>query len=96
MPYSLPGAIQQQLPAVVSLHPHVGSLPVSRPVMIAAAQPTPALTESAPKSQFLAQAPHSMHRLLSVIVARLSRISNTPRGHTSTHLPHPTHLSDEY
>jgi hypothetical protein len=63
-------------------------------LMIAAAQPTPELTLIAPKSQFFAQAPHSMHRSLSVTAARLSCISNTPRGQTSTHLPHPEHFSE--
>jgi hypothetical protein len=47
----------------------------------------------APNSQFMAQAPHSMHRSLSVIAARLSRISKTICGQTSTHLPQPVHLS---
>jgi hypothetical protein len=76
-----------------SLHPHVGSLPVSMPVMMAEAQPTPAFTVRAPKSQFFMQAPHSMHRSRSVIDARLSFMTNTPRGQTSTHLPQPAHFS---
>jgi hypothetical protein len=66
------------------------------PVMIAEAQPTPELTVIALKSQFLAQAPHSMHRSRSVIAARLSRIMNTPCGQTSAHLPHPAHFSEAY
>jgi hypothetical protein len=64
------------------------------PVMIAEAQPTPESTVMAPKSQFLAQAPHSMHRSLSVTTARLSCIMKTPCGQTSTHLPHPAHFSE--
>lgn len=86
----LKSAADQQQPA--SPHPQDGSVPVSMPVMIAAAQPTPAFTESAPKSQFFAQAPHSMQRSRSVTTARFSRISNTPCGQTSTHRPHPAHF----
>jgi hypothetical protein len=65
-------------------------------LMMAAAQPTPESTVIAPNSQFRAQAPHSMHWSLSVIAARLSRISKTPCGQTSAHLPQPVHLSCEY
>jgi hypothetical protein len=82
-----------QHPAEVSLQSHVGGPPVTILFMIAAAQPTPAFTVIAPNSQFMAQAPHSMHRSLSVIAARLSRISKTICGQTSTHLPQPVHLS---
>jgi hypothetical protein len=83
----------QQHPPEESPHPQEGSLPVSRPVMIAEAQPTPAFTEMAPESQFFAQAPHSMQRSLSVIAARLSFMTKTPRGQTSTHLRQPVHFS---
>jgi hypothetical protein len=48
-------------------HPQVGSLFVSAPLIIALAQPTPALTVMAEKEQFLAQAPHSMQASLSWI-----------------------------
>lgn len=48
------------------LHPHSGSLPRSMPLMTAEAHPTPALTLIAPNTQFRSQAPHSMHRSLSV------------------------------
>jgi hypothetical protein len=65
-------------------------------VMRAVAQPTPEFTAIAPNSQFMAHAPHSMQRSLSVTMARLSRISKTPCGQTSTHLPQPVHLSREY
>jgi len=62
-------------------------------LMIADAQPTPALTVIAPNSQFMAQAPHSMHRSRSVRTARFSCMAKTPCGQTSTHLPHPAHFS---
>jgi hypothetical protein len=78
------------------LQSQVGGPPVTMLLMMAAAQPTPALTVIAPNSQFMAQAPHSMQRSLSVIAARLSRISKTRCGQTSTHLPQPLHLSREY
>jgi hypothetical protein len=80
----------------VSPQPQDGGPPVTMLLIIAAAQPTPASTEIAPNSQFKAQAPHSMHRSLSVIAARLSRISKTLCGQTSAHLPQPVHLSREY
>jgi hypothetical protein len=73
--------------------PQVGSPPVSIPFMIAVAHPTPSCTRSAPGSQFLAQAPHSMQRSLSTIVALLFSIFSTDRGHTSTHLLHPVQRS---
>jgi hypothetical protein len=80
----------------VSPQPQDGGPPVTMLLMRAAAHPTPASTEIAPNSQFKAQAPHSMHRSLSVIAARLSRISKTLCGQTSVHLPQPVHLSREY
>jgi len=85
-----------QHPTEVSPQPQVGGPPVTMLLIMAAAQPTPAFTVMAPNSQFRAQAPHSMHRSLSVIAARLSRISKTRCGQTSTHLPQPVHLSSEY
>ena len=62
-----------QHPAVVSPHPQEGSVPVSMPLMMAAAQPTPEFTVIAPNSQFKAQAPHSMRRSRSVRAARRTR-----------------------
>jgi hypothetical protein len=85
-----------QHPPAVLLQSQDGGPPVTMLLMIAAAQPTPALTVMAPNSQLRVQAPHSMHRSLSVIAARLSRISKTRCGQTSTHRPHPVHLSAEY
>jgi hypothetical protein len=85
-----------QHPAEVLLQSQDGGPPVTMLLMMAAAQPTPAFTVMAPNSQFRAQAPHSMHRSLSVIAARLSRISKTRCGQTSTHLPQPVHLSRAY
>jgi hypothetical protein len=82
-----------QHPVEVSLQSHVGGPPVTILLISAAAQPTPAFTVIAPNSQFIAQAPHSMHWSLSVIAARLSRISKTICGQTSTHLPQPVHFS---
>jgi hypothetical protein len=70
-----------------------GSPPVIILLIRAAAHPTPAFTLIAPNSQFLTQAPHSMQRSLSVIVACLSFMSKTPCGHTSVHLPQPEHFS---
>jgi hypothetical protein len=45
--------------------------------MIAAAQPTPTFTRRAPGTQFLAQAPHSMHAPRSKISAFPSFMENT-------------------
>jgi hypothetical protein len=88
------GYPQQLLP--VSPQPQEGALPVSIPLMMAAAQPTPEFTLIALNSQFMAQAPHSMHRSLSVTTARLSFIEKTPCGQTSTQRPHPAHFSGKY
>jgi len=51
--------------------------------MIAAAQPTPALTFIAFAGQFIAQAPHSMQESLSTISALPLSMTNTPCGQTS-------------
>lgn len=83
----------QQLPASL-LQSQEGGPPLMRLLMIAAAQPTPVFTAIAPNSQFKAQAPHSMHKSLSVTTARLSRISNTPCGQTSAHRLQPVHFSE--
>jgi len=40
----------------------LGSVPLRRPFIIPAAQPTPDLTLIAPSRQFFSQAPHSMQR----------------------------------
>ena len=76
-----------------SEHPQVGSLPVTQLIIIAAAQPVPALTSIADAGQFIAQAPHSMQKSLSQIRALLSLISKTPCGHTSPQRPQPSHFS---
>jgi hypothetical protein len=59
----------------------------------ASAQPTPALTETAPAGQLREHAPHSMHESLSVACAFPFDISNTPLGHTVAHMAHPEHAS---
>jgi hypothetical protein len=80
-------------PQQPSLQSQEGALPVIMPLMMAAAQPTPESTVIAPNSQFMAQAPHSMHLSLSVTMARLSCMRKTPCGQTSTHRPQPVHFS---
>jgi hypothetical protein len=85
-----------QHPPALSPQSQEGAPPVSMPLMMAAAQPTPGFTVIALNSQFMVHAPHSMQRSPSVTAALLSRITKTPRGQTSTHRPHPAHLSDEY
>jgi hypothetical protein len=62
-------------------------------LIIAAAHPTPFLTESAPNAQFCAHAPHSMQLSGQMTRALLSRTSKTPCGQTSTHRPQPVHFS---
>ena len=89
MKHALPNYPQHPL----SEHPHVGSPPVNQPMIIAAAQPTPAFTLIAPAGQFNAHAPHSMHKSFPKIRALRPSISNTRCGHTSAHLPHPAHFS---
>jgi hypothetical protein len=81
----------QQLLAL-PLQSQEGGPPLIMLLMMAAAQPTPVFTMIAPASQFKAHAPHSMHKSLSVIAARLSRISKTPWGQTSTQRLHPAHF----
>jgi hypothetical protein len=83
-PTALAGASEQ---------PHVGSLPVIQPVMIADAHPTPGSTLIAPAEQFSAQAPHSMQAPLSARTARLPSIAQTPCGHTSVQVRQPVHFS---
>lgn len=63
------------------------------PLIIAAAQPTPASTEIALQAQFFAHAPHSIHASRSTTRTVSSRICRTARGHTSKHIPQPVHLS---
>jgi len=70
----------------------LGSVPVSAPMMIAAAHPTPDSTAMASAGQFLAQAPHSMQASRSTIRAFLSSTANTPCGHTVAHIPQPVHF----
>lgn len=71
----------------------LGSLPVSQPVITAAAHPTPELTVMAFAGQFFAQAPHSIQRSLYSIFACLSLIMKTLWGQTSVHLLQPIHFS---
>jgi hypothetical protein len=90
-----PPALDEAPP--VPAQPQVGSVPLSAPVMMADAHPTPLLTRMAAKAQLPAQAPHSMHRSLSVSRARAAgpgcpSITNTAWGHTSAHLPQPLHF----
>jgi hypothetical protein len=85
-----------QHPLALSPQSQEGAPPVIIPLMMAAAQPTPEFTVIAPNSQFMAQAPHSMHKSLFVTAALLSRITKTPCGQTSAHRPHPPHLSCKY
>jgi hypothetical protein len=63
--------------------------------MIAAAQPTPRFTAIALTGQFIAQAPHSMHRARACIAAFLSGPSSemTACGQTSMQAPQPTHFA---
>jgi hypothetical protein len=82
---------QQQLP--LSLQSQVGSVPLSNPLMIPAAQPTPDLTLMAPSGQFIAHAPHSMHKSLCMMDALLFLISKTACGQTKVHIRHPLHNS---
>lgn len=69
--------------------PQSGGPPATRPASTPAAQPTPARTEMAPISQFLVQAPHSMHAPRSARTARLFSIANTAWGHTCVQSPQP-------
>jgi len=69
-----PQANNQQHDALQSQE---GDLPDSIPLMIAAAQPTPLTTDSAPGAQFSAQAPHSMQDARSTIAARFLTMENT-------------------
>ena len=72
---------------------HVGSVPVRAPLIMPAAHPTPAWTVMASAGQFWLQAPHSMHRFLSVITAFLFFIWNTRCGQTIVHILQPIHFS---
>ncbi len=66
-------------------HPQLGSLPVSHPLMIAAAHPTPGVSAIALNAQLRAHAPHSMHAPRSTSTARPPSIANTPWGQTMAH-----------
>jgi hypothetical protein len=77
-----------------SEHPQVGSLPVSRPVMIAAAQPTPGFTLNAEKGQFNAHAPHSIQALITTILTLPALTDNTLCGHTFVQIPQPLHFAE--
>jgi hypothetical protein len=71
-------------PAVFQQHPsspeqlQLGSVPVSRPMITAAAHPTPASTVMAVAGQFFAHAPHSIQLSLSSIAAFFSFTLKTP------------------
>ena len=80
---------QQQSPPEQSQD---GSVPVSIPLIIAAAQPTPACTVMACWLQFFAQAPHSIQLFLSIITDFLSFISKTLWGQTVKHFWQPLHF----
>ena len=88
---------QPQQPVLLPPHslPHVASVPLSQPRIIASAQPVPAFTVIVLAGQFSAQAPHSMHRSLSVICALPEDNLNTLCGQTSSHFPQPVHFSGE-
>jgi hypothetical protein len=69
---------------------------LSRPkaeFITAAAQPTPASTLKAAGGQFWAQAPHSMQASRFSIRALPLSSKITAWGHTTVHVPHPTHFS---
>ncbi len=71
--------VQQQPASFLSLlQSHEGLPPYSMLLIMAEAQPTPELTVIAPNSQLRAQAPHSMHKSLSVMAAFLSESLKTP------------------
>jgi len=98
IPFSRSSRARQQharfffpLPVEPEPQSQVGSVPNSFPRMIAAAQPTPAVTASAPAGQFFAHAPHSMHEARLAISAFPPIILKTACGQTSTHAPQPTH-----
>jgi hypothetical protein len=65
----------------------------SIPLITAAAHPTPASTDTAPKGQLRLQAPHSMQASRFLIRTRFSSIAITSWGQTSKHMPQPVHLS---
>jgi len=90
-PFSITRLRQQQGVEEFPWHPQVGPLPASRPASTPPAQPTPARTRIASRSQFLAQAPHSMQAPRSARTARLSSSRNTACGQTRVHIPQPLH-----
>ncbi len=61
-------------------------------MIIAAAQPTPDLTEMAEVGQFFAHAPHSMQASRSAMRAVRSSSAKTACGQTVVHMPHPLHF----
>lgn len=75
--------------------PHVGSFsPRSAALIIAAAQPTPLSTLSAPVGQLSWHAPHSMQAsALTICTRRVSCVpgAKTPCGHTVLHIPQLMH-----
>jgi hypothetical protein len=86
----LPHPQHEELPPEQS---QVGSVPFKKPIITAVAHPVPAATESAPKAQFRAQAPHSMHASRSTISTEPSLMEKTSWGQTSMQMPQPLHLS---
>ncbi len=67
-------------------------LPPRAPRMIPAAQPTPEVTESAPKAQFRLHAPHSIQASRSMIETFPLLSAKTLWGQTSVQRPQPVHL----
>jgi hypothetical protein len=85
---------ESEQPLPESEQPQVGSLPVSKPFMIAAAQPTPGFTLNAEKGQFSAHAPHSIQAFMSTISAFPSFTDNTRCGQTLVQTPQPVHFTE--
>jgi len=85
----------QQHASPLPVHPQSGGPPVRSEFSMAAAHPTPGRTLIAPNRQFNAQAPHSMQLSRSSGTAFPFCNTNTPRAHTSMHLPQPVHLSEK-
>jgi len=67
--------------------------PRNAALIIAAAQPTPLSTCSAPTGQLIWHAPHSMHASGRTMRTIFSPVINTPCGQTALHTPQLTHLS---
>jgi hypothetical protein len=68
---------------------------VSIPFIMPDAHPTPEFTLIAPYLQLSAQAPHSIHKSLSLTATFLFFRKNTSWGHTSMHIMQFVHFSGE-